>query len=167
MFCPSIFKGLTDSHFVSFERCSMDIGCIAAVTLLVASYWLLSSSCFPFFVQKFHITSPYSSSCLIKENYMVSRDVLSKKNFNLRNMFILIQAFFFTLLIWLRQIQSFDSRITRCLCSVTSCIYWLNIMRGGCGGGNILREMRRNSVFNWLKVTNHFSDQVVILFQSN
>ena len=66
-----------DSHLVSSYRFRMDTNLVQQVTILVASFCILSNSTFSYWVQLSKIVSPYSNIGLIKLKYIISKDFLS------------------------------------------------------------------------------------------
>ena len=84
-------------------------------TILAASVWIFVHIMFSCCVQLFQTTSQYSSIGLIKEIKIVSNDLRSNKNLNLRTMLIHYQAFSLMYSISLWHVQSFGMCKRRCL----------------------------------------------------
>ena len=81
---------------------------VVPVTILAASFCILSSSAFSYCVQLSQTTLAYSKRGLIKVKKNISSDFLSISNLSLRIIFILFQAFSLTKSICLCHVQSLE-----------------------------------------------------------
>ena len=81
------------SHFVSSLRFRIDTNLVQPVTILAASFCILSSSDFSYRVQLSHIDSLYSNIGLMKLKYIICNDFLSNSNFSFLMAFTRFQAF--------------------------------------------------------------------------
>ena len=83
------FLSSRDYHPISLYRLFNETSLVVPVAILAASFRILSSSYLSCNVELFHITSPYSNNGLIKAVFIISKDFLSKLNFNFLKMFTL------------------------------------------------------------------------------
>ena len=77
-----IFQTAAFRTKTSVYRFSKEMSLVVPVTILAASFWISSSSYKSQLVRLSKLRSPYSNSGLIKDKYIVSKDLLSSVNFS-------------------------------------------------------------------------------------
>ena len=92
----------SDSQPTSWYNGCNETKMIAPVTIRAVSFWILSNSCFSYWVHFSQMVSPYSSIGRMHEKYIVSKGFLSRINFNLRIIFYYLPSFFFIIIVYMR-----------------------------------------------------------------
>ena len=78
---------------MSVNRCSTKVSLVVPVTILAASFWIVSSLLCIKLIILSKITPPYANRGLIKYRWIVSKDLLSSVNFSGLMTFIRFQSF--------------------------------------------------------------------------